>query len=416
MKDQTESGGETGPARRHTAGAPVVVVGAGPVGMLNALGLARQGVPVTVLERHADVVRAPRAVVHHWATLEGLDRLSVLDAAVAAGFKKQDYCFLNWRTGERVRYGLSLLEGSVAHPYNLHLRQDRFVEVMLDVIERDGLPVEVRFEREVIGVRDHDDRAVVNALCPDGSVEQHQASWVIGADGAGSAVRRLLGLPFEGFTWPERFVATDVVYPFEEEGYDQTTFVVDETYGAIIVKIDNSSDAGLWRYTYSDPEAGTPERVEQRMGGFLDTLLPHADRRELRAHSPYKMHQRCAPAFRMGRVLLAGDAAHATNPTGGYGLTSGLFDSYLLIDALAAVVRGRADDRVLDRYAHERRRVFKELVSPAASANKKMIFGSTVTDEGAAAWDRVRRLGQDEEAARVRLMFPKSLETPARTA
>ncbi|OQR61619.1 hypothetical protein B6E66_23550 [Streptomyces maremycinicus] len=395
---------------------PVVVVGAGPVGLLNALGIARTGIPVTVLERCEDIVRAPRAVVYHWATLDGLDRLSLLQPAVEAGFLKQDYCYLNWRTGEQVRYGLSCLDGSVAHPYNLHLRQDRFVEVMLQVIENEGLPVDVRWGRTVIGLQNYDDRVEVTALRPDGSPERHRASWVIGADGAGSAVRSLLGLSFEGFTWPERFVATDVVYPFEEEGYGQTTFVVDDTFGAIIVKIENSSSGpGLWRYTYSDPVADSPESVEQRMGGFFETVLPLADRRELRAYSPYRMHQRCASTFRMNRVLLAGDAAHATNPTGGLGLTGGLFDSYLLIEELSAVIRGHKDAWVLDRYAHERRLVFKDKVSPAASANKRTVFGSTETAEGSAAWDRIKRLAVDEELARTRLMLPKSLQTPVST-
>ncbi|GGJ59980.1 FAD-dependent oxidoreductase [Streptomyces brasiliensis] len=392
---------------------PVVIVGAGPVGILNALGIARQGIPVTVLERNDDVVRAPRAVVYHWATLDGLDRLGVLGPAVEAGFKKQGYCFLNWQTGERVRYGLSILEGEVTHPYNLHLPQDRLVDVVLGIIEQESLPVDVRWGRKVIGLQQYDDRAVVSAVCADGSPERHEAQWVVGADGAGSAVRTLLGMSFDGFTWPERFVATDVYYPFEEEGYDQTTFVVDEEFGAIIVKIDNSGDSGLWRYTYSDPVAETPESVEQRMQGFFSAVLPHEDRRELRAYNPYKMHQRCAPAFRLNRVLLVGDAAHATNPSGGLGLTGGLFDSYVLIDSLSAVIHGQQNDWVLDRYAYERRRIFKELVSPTASANKKLVFGSTRTPEGQAAWARVQLLAHDEDLVRSRLMFTKSLETPA---
>ncbi len=392
---------------------PVVVVGGGPVGILNALGLARRGIPVTVLERNEDVARAPRAVVYHWATLEGLERLGVFTDAVAAGFLKQDYCFLNWRTGERVRYGLSLIEGDVKHPYNLHLAQDRLVDVALEIIERESLPVDVRWGRAVIGLQQYDDRVTVTAVDAGGAPERHEASWVIGADGAGSAVRSLAGLSFEGFTWPERFVATDVHYPFEEEGYDQTTFVVDETFGAIIVKINNNRGSGLWRYTYSDPLAENREIAAQRMGRFFDTVLPRASDRELVAYNPYKMHQRCATTFRMNRVLLAGDAAHATNPSGGLGLTSGLFDTYLLVDSLAAVVHGRQNDWVLDRYAHERRRVFKKLVSPTASANKRLIFGSTETPEGGEAWARVRRLGRDPEAARARLMFTQQLETPA---
>ncbi|MGW0182691.1 FAD-dependent monooxygenase, partial [Nocardia sp. NPDC003345] len=258
----------------------------------------------------------------------------------------------------------------------------------------------------------YEDHAVVSAECADGAIERFAAQWVLGADGAGSAVRTLLGMPFEGFTWPERFVATDVFYPFEEEGYNQTTFLVDEKFGAIIVKIDNSARGGLWRYTYSEPAELPAEGVRDRMGEFFDTVMPRADLRELVAFSPYKMHQRCATTFRANRVLLVGDAAHATNPTGGLGLTGGLFDTYFLIEALAGVVHGTMDDWVLDKYAHERRRVFKEFVSPAASANKRLVFGSTATDEGRAAWQRVQRLAVDEDAARARLMFPKTLETP----
>jgi 6-hydroxy-3-succinoylpyridine 3-monooxygenase len=392
---------------------PVVVVGGGPVGILNAVGLAKQGIPVTVLERNEGVVRAPRAVVYHWATLDGLERMGVFADAAAAGFLKQDYCFLNWRTGERVRYGLALIEGAVNHPYNLHLAQDRLVDVALDIIERESLPVDVRWGRSVIGLQQYDDRAIVTAVNAEGVPERHDASWVVGADGAGSAVRRLAGLTFEGFTWPERFVATDVHYPFEEEGYDQTTFVVDEVFGAIIVKINNDNASGLWRYTYSDPLAEDREIAAARMGRFFDTVLPREADRELVAYNPYKMHQRCAITFRMNRVLLAGDAAHATNPTGGLGLTGGLFDTYLLVVSLADVIHGRQHDWVLDRYAHERRRVFKELVSPTASANKRFIFGSTETAAGGEAWARVQRLGQDPEAARAQLMFTQQLETPA---
>jgi len=393
--------------------APVLVVGAGPVGVLNALGLARQGIPVVILERNNDVARAPRAVVYHWATLDGLERLAVLEPAIRAGFLKQDYCFYNWRTGEKVQYGLGALEGTVAHPYNLHLGQDRLVDVVLQIFEDESLPVEVHWGRNVIGVHNFEDQVVVNAECGDGSIEQYVSQWVIGADGAGSAVRRLSGMSFDGFTWPERFVATDVVYPFEEEGYNQTTFVVDETYGAIIVKIANTEGGGLWRYTYSESADLPADGAEERMKGFFDTMMPTADQRELKAFSPYRMHQRCASTFRNNRVLLAGDAAHATNPTGGLGLTSGLFDTYFLIEALSGVIHGTHDDRVLDKYAHERRRVFKELVSPTASANKKLIFGPTDTPEGHAAWKRVQRLESDEQAVKAKLMFPKSLETPA---
>jgi 3-(3-hydroxy-phenyl)propionate hydroxylase/6-hydroxy-3-succinoylpyridine 3-monooxygenase len=125
------------------------------------------------------------------------------------------------------------------------------------------------------------------------------------------------------------------------------------------------------------------------------------------------MHQRAASTLRAGRVLLAGDAAHATNPTGGLGLTSGLFDTYVLSEALAAVVNGEADETVLDEYARERRRVFVEVVNPAASNNKRMVYHSSDPVRLEQDLEELRRLTTDEDFVVKRLMFPKSLETPS---
>jgi 3-(3-hydroxy-phenyl)propionate hydroxylase/6-hydroxy-3-succinoylpyridine 3-monooxygenase len=125
------------------------------------------------------------------------------------------------------------------------------------------------------------------------------------------------------------------------------------------------------------------------------------------------MHQRSAERYRVGRVILAGDAAHVTNPTGGLGLTCGLFDSYALYPALSAVVLEGADDEVLDRYAAARRDTFVNRVSPQAIANKRLVFhangGGRELEEALAS---LRRLATDAEFLRQRLMFTKSLETP----
>jgi 3-(3-hydroxy-phenyl)propionate hydroxylase/6-hydroxy-3-succinoylpyridine 3-monooxygenase len=125
------------------------------------------------------------------------------------------------------------------------------------------------------------------------------------------------------------------------------------------------------------------------------------------------MHQRSAQRYRVGRVVLAGDAAHVTNPTGGLGLTSGLFDSYALYPALTAIVLEGADDEVLDRYSAARRDTFLNRVSPQATANKQLIYhangGGRKLEEGLA---NLRRLATDPKFLWDRLMFTKSLETP----
>ena len=188
-------------------------------------------------------------------------------------------------------------------------------------------------------------------------------------------MRQAVGLGFEGITWPERFVATNVLYDFGALGYGPGNFLIDPEHGAVIARIDN---AGLWRCTYCEDLSLPEETIPERMPAYFRTILPpDADLPEVVQWSPYRMHQRAAERMRLGRVLLAGDAAHATNPTGGMGLTSGMLDTFVLYDALAAVIGGDANEEVLDRYSEERLRVFTELASPQASEWKRLVFHSS---------------------------------------
>jgi 3-(3-hydroxy-phenyl)propionate hydroxylase/6-hydroxy-3-succinoylpyridine 3-monooxygenase len=148
------------------------------------------------------------------------------------------------------------------------------------------------------------------------------------------------------------------------------------------------------------------------MGAFFDAVLPGPKDFELVHHSPYRMHQRAAETFRVGRVLLAGDAAHATNPTGGLGLTSGILDAEVLHPALAAVVRGEASEDVLDRYAHERRRVFLEVASPQASELKRLVYHSADPERLEADLSGLRAVAADAELRRGSQLALLKLRTP----
>ncbi|WP_342660465.1 6-hydroxy-3-succinoylpyridine 3-monooxygenase HspB [Rhodococcus ruber] len=386
----------------------VIVAGAGPVGVLNALGLARAGIPVTVLERAGAVVQSPRAMVYHWSVLDGLDRLELFHPASRRGFLKQGYTYRVHATGEEVSFGLDVLEGSVSHPYNLHLGQNALVEIALEQLARYPHAT-VLWDTEVQSLSQNADEVRVVAVT-DGTPVVLNAPWLIGADGARSTVRESLGVEFEGHTWPERFVATNIRVDLESHGWPLTTMLIDDRYGAIISKIDSTN---LWRFTYCEDESLPMDSVTERMPEYFDAVFPGIDDIELVAYSPYRMHQRAASTFRIGRVLLAGDAAHATNPTGGLGLTSGLFDTYALYDALAAVIDERAPESVLDDYARQRRAVFIDKVNPAASANKKLVYHSGPGAELDETMTGLRRLTSDRDALVARLMFPKTLETPS---
>lgn len=386
----------------------VVVVGGGPTGFVCALGLAQRGVKVLVVEREPHIINSPRAAVYHWSVLDGLERLSILTEAEEIGFRKQDYTYLVRRSGEQIVYSLDVLEGMTRFPYNLHLGQHQLAEIARGHLEKAGNS-HIRFSTSLVDLAQDGDGVTLGLEGPDGR-RVVRAKWVIGADGAGSTTRKLVGLSFDGMTWPERFVATNVFYDFEAHGYSRTTLVIDDQHGAIIAKLDNE---GRWRCTYME-DGSLPEATYlDRMPGAYAQLLPGNDSYRLDQSSPYRMHQRSAPTYRVGRVVLAGDAAHATNPTGGLGLTSGLFDSYILYPALAAIVREGADDAVLDRYVEVRRDIFINRASPAAVANKQFVFhangGGAKLEEGIAG---IRRLAVDADALRERLMFTKSLESP----
>ena len=386
----------------------VIVVGGGPTGFVSALGLAQAGVRLTVLESEPTIVDSPRAAVYHWSVLEGLERLGVREEVEKTGFAKQEYTYLVRKTGERIEFSLSVLDGYTPFPYNLRLGQHLLADIALRRLAQ--YPhARVRFNTRLLGLTQDSNGVELQVMTTNGP-EEMRAKWVIGADGAASTVRRQLRLDFEGTTWPERFVATNVFFDFERYRYARATFLIDERHGAVIAKLDSS---GLWRCTYMEDASLPEEDFLERLPQAYEAILPGAADYTIERAAPYRMHQRSAPRYRLGRVLLAGDAAHVTNPTGGLGLTSGLLDCFALYPALAAVISDGTDPAILDRYSDARREIFLKRVSPQAIANKRLIFhangGGKHLEE---ALSTLRRLPTDRDFLLQRLMFLKSLETP----
>jgi len=385
----------------------VLVVGGGPVGMVTALGLARGGVTVRLIEAQPVLSDSPRAAVYHWSVLEGLARIGLIEDIERIALKCADYTYIVKSSGERISFSMRALRDHTARPYNLHLGQHRLVEVVAKQLQAQANAT-VTLDRALVSLAQDSEGVTVRTQGSRES-EEIRAKWVVGADGAGSTVRKLLNLTFDGMTWPERFIATNLKFDFAKYGFANATFLVDAQFGSVIVPLD---DSGLWRCTYMEGAQLAEEHYLQRIPAAYRELLPGDDSYDLEQASPYRMHQRSAPSYRVGRVLLAGDAAHSTNPTGGLGLTSGLFDSYLLQDSLAAVLGG-ADDGLLTRYSEVRRDIFLNRASPQAVANKTFIFHANGDGERlAGALSELRKMDHDDERALRRLMFTKSLETP----
>jgi 2-polyprenyl-6-methoxyphenol hydroxylase-like FAD-dependent oxidoreductase len=150
--------------------------------------------------------------------------------------------------------------------------------------------------------------------------------------------------------------------------------VSDPVNWAFIIQINKN---GLWRLAYGEDASLPPDGVRERMSAHCQAILPDpVQPYELESISSYRIHERCASTFRAGRVLLAGDAAHICNPSGGYGLLGGIYDANALAISLIAVLQGARDETILDRYADERRTIFLEKTSPRAAQFKSGMMDS----------------------------------------
>lgn len=350
----------------------VVVVGAGPAGLVTALRLARSGVPVTIFEAEAQVIDSPRAVAYYPPTSAALDRLGVLQDVLKQGLISRATAYRRADGSVLGTTDMSLMDGHTPYPYVLLLGQNSIAEILVRHLKQ--MPhVEFRWGHRVTGVEQDADSVFIDYIDASGT-GRVRAPWVAAADGARSPVRESLGLSFHGITWPERFVATNVFYDFTLHGFTRSNFVLDPVDWAIIVQIDKT---GLWRVCYGeDPDIGEAEVLARQPMRFERMLPGHPGPSSYRVDmcTPYRVHQRTASAFRKGRVLLAGDAAHATNPIGGLGLSTGIIDADQLGAALAAVWSGESPESCLDEYAEIRRRVFLEFSSPAATENKRRLM------------------------------------------
>lgn len=355
-------------ADRPVTGDRVIVAGAGPVGLVLALGLARRGIPVTVLEREPDLYRAPRAMGYHWSSLFGLDDLGLFDDLKARGFLARGIQFIIRPFGETLTFSTAPLEGRVSHPYTLTLGQDQFGEIVVKHLAQHD-HAEVRWSTSVEDASQDEDGVTVRLS----TGERLAGAYLVAADGASSRLRPLFGLSFGGMTWPDNFVATNVRYDFARLGYADNNYLVDPALGAVIAKVTRD---GMWRVTWSEPAALPEVGLEGRLHDYLRALLPADAAYEVCDFTRYRMHQRAASGMRAGRVLLAGDAAHATNPTSGFGLVGGLFDAYVLAEALPAVLTGAAPAAVLDRYSEDRLTAFWTASSPLSVESKRLVFHS----------------------------------------
>ncbi|KAI1325725.1 FAD binding domain-containing protein [Xylariaceae sp. FL0255] len=372
----------------------VLIVGAGPSGLLLALLLSKHGIAVEIFEASHELDRQPRAAIYGPAAVPDLRRAGILDEVRKRGLSPTS---ITWRRlpdydiitrfdmSVLADYDPSSLSGfGLGSGGNQDLRSaglvlDELDELMLREFVHTYGGV-VHWQHRVVGTGQDGTKAWVDVSPPEeeGTTKRFHGDYVVGCDGATSQVRKsLFGNEFPGMTFPRPIVATNVYYDFAKFGFTDSDLIIDPDNFFIAVHLNHK---GMYRVTYGEEPGLSWDEMKARQPAKFQAMLPGHPMPgdyELVSMSPYHMHQRCSPSFRSGRILLAADAAHVCNPWGGLGITGGFVDVGGLYDCLAGIYDGKADDDILDLYSEKRIEKWKTVIDPVSQGNFMRVCDSS---------------------------------------
>ena len=368
----SSNGEQLSPARDTN----VLIVGAGPTGLVLALWLARVGIRVRIVDKTAEAGTTSRALAVQARTLEFYQQMGLADAMVAAG--RKTIAANMWVTGKRVAHVVlgEMGAGLSPYPYALVYPQDEHERFLIERLGEAGVAVErqtelMRFEETVDGVVGHLRRA-------DGTEESCRAAYIAGCDGARSTLREALGIGFPGGTYEHMFYVADVEASGETIN-GELHVALDRMDFLVVFSLKGDGRARLIGTVREEEiqqhrEDMSWEDVSKRVLEWT-----RIDVKKVNWFSTYRVHHRVANHFRQGRVFLLGDAAHIHSPVGGQGMNTGIGDAVNLAWKLAAVIEGRAQASILDSYEQERIGFARQLVATTDQAFKG------VTSSGAVA-------------------------------
>lgn len=360
----------------------VIVVGAGPVGLVTALGLAQKGIQVLVLEKNSiEVPPQWRGSTIHPPTLAIFDKLGLADEIIAGAIKVEVLQYRDLEIEEVVNFGYDCLDGQVKFPFRLQYEQYKVLK-LLRTAASSSPKIKIQYDSLIKSVTQDSDGVLVQ-VSEGGVTKSVRANWLVGADGSHSAVRKALGIELDGFTYP--YPTTVVATPFKFEdhfpGLAPVTYWSGPTGRLSMIRTPD-----IWRIAMTTPlegvdissdDRGSISQPSQDFIVAINLLLSRipgvswADL-ELKQYEVYRSHQRIAREFSVDRVALAGDAAHLTTTNGGMGLNSGVQDAAALVKALETAIVLNSSGPI-SQYAKERKEFCANFLQPTTTTNHKTV-------------------------------------------
>jgi len=344
---------------------PVLVVGAGPVGLSAALALAQAGTPLRIIDKLPQPINQSRAAIIHARTLEHFNRLDIIDDFLAVGVKVHGAAI--YGPG-----GTLLVRPSFDHipspfPFLLGLEQFKTEELLTARLRALGVGIDRGVE--LTAFSDESDYVTAHFRHPDGSETSAHYAYLIGADGGRSAVRAGLGLQLEGETLDATWITADVKIRWDRDPSEMIAYLSDVGIAFIAAMNDDR-----WRVILNLPDA-TREQAEKFTVPDIQKAVCERFGLQVEFYDPvwvsvFGINTRMAPAMSRGRVFLAGDAAHVHSPVGGQGMNTGIQDALNLAWKINLVVKGLAKPELLDSYNAERHYNAKRLLSRVGKATK----------------------------------------------